>query len=92
LASVLVKLSRLLYGISWYNNAKLLKCLNVTVTKTDYVGLLNVNKNKTCLSLPKKFVIISSGTSKRRHTKTWQKEKFAELMLLLKKIRVSLGN
>ena len=68
---------------SWYNNAKLLKRLKVTVTKADYVGLLNVNKNTPGLSLPKKFVIISSGTSKRRHTKTWQKEKFAELMLLL---------
>jgi ADP-heptose:LPS heptosyltransferase len=69
---------------SWFNNAKLLKRLNVTVTKTDYVGLLNVNKNKPDPSLPEKFVIISSGTSKRRHTKTWQKEKFAELILLLK--------
>jgi len=69
---------------SWYNNAKLLRRLNVTVTKTDYVGLLNVNKNKPDPSLPEKFVIISPGTSKRRHTKTWQKEKFAELILLLK--------
>jgi len=55
---------------SWYNNAKLLKRLNVTVTKTDYVGLLNVNKTKPDPSLPEKFVIISSGTSKRRFTKT----------------------
>jgi ADP-heptose:LPS heptosyltransferase len=69
---------------SWYNNAKLLKRLNVTVTKADYVGLLNVNKNKSDLNLPGKFVIISPGTSKRRHTKTWQKEKFAQLMILLK--------
>ncbi|MGD2150111.1 MAG: glycosyltransferase family 9 protein [Desulfobacterales bacterium] len=69
---------------SWYNNAKLLKRLNVTVTKTDYVGLLNVNKNNSDLSLPEKFVIISPGTSKRRLTKTWQKEKFAQLILLLK--------
>jgi ADP-heptose:LPS heptosyltransferase len=69
---------------SWYNNAKLLKRLGVTVTKMDYVGLLNVNKKTPGLSLPEKFVIISSGTSKRRHTKTWQKEKFAELMLMLK--------
>ena len=75
---------------SWYNNAKLLKRLNITVTKTDYVGLLNVNKNKSDLNLPEKFVIISPGTSKRRLTKTWQKEKFAELMLLLKeKYRLS---
>jgi ADP-heptose:LPS heptosyltransferase len=69
---------------SWYNNAKLLKRMNVTVTKTDYVGLLNVNTNKINLSLPEKFVIISPGTSKRRLTKAWQKEKFAQLMLLLK--------
>lgn len=69
---------------SWYNNARLLKRLNITITKTDYVGLLNVNTSKSNLSLPKKFVIISPGTSKRRHAKTWQKEKFAELILLLK--------
>lgn len=70
---------------SWYNNAKLLKRMNVTVTKTDYVGLLNVDTNKINLSLPEKFVIISPGTSERRLTKAWQKEKFAQLMLLLKK-------
>ncbi|RLB60175.1 MAG: hypothetical protein DRG80_05680 [Deltaproteobacteria bacterium] len=69
---------------SWYNNAKLLKRLHIPITKTDYVGLLNVNKNKVGLNLPEKFVIISPGTSKRRIAKTWQKEKFAELMLLLK--------
>jgi len=69
---------------SWYNNAKLLKHMNITVTKTDYVGLLSVNKNKNDLSLPEKFVMISPGTSKRRHTKAWQKEKFAKLIILLK--------
>ena len=69
---------------SWYNNAKLLKRLNITITKTDYVGLLNVNTRECDLSLPKKFVIISTGTSKRRHAKTWQKEKFVDLMRLLK--------
>ena len=69
---------------SWYNNAKLLKRLNVTVTKTDYVKLLHVNKKNSDLSFPEKFVIISPGTSKRRLAKTWQKEKFAKLMLLLK--------
>jgi ADP-heptose:LPS heptosyltransferase len=36
------------------------------------------------LSLPKQFVIISPGTSRRRLAKAWQKEKFAHLMLLLK--------
>ena len=69
---------------SWYNNAKLLKLLNVIVIKTDYVGLINVDKNVSDLSLPEKFVIISPGASKRRLVKTWQKEKFAKLMLLLK--------
>jgi ADP-heptose:LPS heptosyltransferase len=69
---------------SWYNNAKLLKLLNVIVKKTDYVGLINVDKNVSDLNLPEKFVIISPGASKRRLMKTWQKEKFAKLMLLLK--------
>ena len=70
---------------SWYNNAKLLKRLQVLVTKTDYVGLINVNKKSVDLSLPENFVIISPGASRRRMTKTWQKEKFAELILVLKK-------
>jgi len=69
---------------SWYNNAKLLKRLNVKITKPDYVGLIKVDKNGSDRNLPDQFVIISPGASKRRHTKTWQKEKFALLMLLLK--------
>ena len=68
----------------WYNNAKLLKRLNVKITKPDYVGLIKVDKNGSDLNLPEKFVIISPGASKRRLVKTWQKEKFAKLMLLLK--------
>lgn len=68
---------------SWYNNAKLLKLLNINVKKTDYVGLINVDKNVSDLSLPEKFVVISPGASKRRIVKTWQKEKFAKLILLL---------
>ncbi|MEE8479718.1 MAG: glycosyltransferase family 9 protein, partial [Desulfobacterales bacterium] len=66
---------------SWYNNAKLLKLLNVNVTKTDYVGIINVDKNVSDLNLPEKFVIISPGASKRRLAKTWQKENFAKLIL-----------
>ena len=69
---------------SWYNNAKLLKRLNVNVTKNDYVGLLSLDKNECNLSLPDKFVIISPGASRRRFAKTWGEEKFAELMLSLK--------
>jgi ADP-heptose:LPS heptosyltransferase len=68
---------------SWYNNAKLLKLLNIKVIKTDYVGLITVDKNVSDPSLPEKFVIISPGASKRRIMKTWQKEKFAKLILLL---------
>ena len=70
---------------SWHNNAKLLKRLNVNVNKNDYVGLLSLDKNEYNLSLPNKFVIISPGASRRRFAKTWGEEKFAELMLLLKK-------
>ena len=70
---------------SWHNNAKLLKRLNVKVNKNDYVGLLSLDKNERNFSLPNKFVIISPGASRRRFAKTWGEEKFAELMLLLKK-------
>jgi ADP-heptose:LPS heptosyltransferase len=69
---------------SWYNNVKLLKRLSINVSKNDYVGLLNIDKNECNFSLPKRFVIISPGASKRRFAKTWEEEKFAELMLLLK--------
>ena len=69
---------------SWYNNAKLLKQLKVNVSKNDYVGLLNIDKNENDCTLPEKFVIISPGASSRRLTKTWEQEKFAELILLLK--------
>ncbi len=69
---------------SWFNNAKLLKQLKVNVSKNDYVGLLNIDKNENDCTLPEKFVIISPGASSRRLTKTWEQEKFAELILLLK--------
>jgi ADP-heptose:LPS heptosyltransferase len=69
---------------SWYNNAKLLKQLKVNVSKNDYVGLLKIDKNENECTLPEKFVIISPGASSRRLTKTWEQEKFAELILLLK--------
>lgn len=69
---------------SWYNNAKILKHLNVRITKSDYVGLLEVDKNEMDWDLPEKFAIISPGASKRRHAKTWKKEKFAQLMRLIK--------
>lgn len=69
---------------SWYNNAKLLKRLNINVTKNDYVGLINIGTNESDISLPRKFAIISPGASRKRFTKTWEEDKFAELILLLK--------
>jgi ADP-heptose:LPS heptosyltransferase len=69
---------------SWHNNAKLLKRLNVKVSKNDYVGLLKIDTDKINVSLPEKFVVISPGASSRRLTKTWEQEKFAELIILLK--------
>ncbi len=69
---------------SWYNNARLLGRLNVRISKNDYVGLVNVNKNENSLSLPEKFAIISPAASRRRQIKTWDQEKFAELIILLK--------
>jgi len=68
----------------WYNNAKLLKLLKVNVSKDDYVGLIKVDENSNNLSLPDEFVIISPGASRKRFTKTWEQNKFAELILLLK--------
>lgn len=69
---------------SWYNNAKLLKQLNLNVSKNDYVGLLHIDKNELDFNLPEKFVVISPGASRRRFSKTWEQENFAELILLLK--------
>ena len=68
----------------WYNNAKLLKRLNIPINQNDYVGLLSLDQNECNLNLPDKFVIISPGASRRRFAKTWGEEKFAELMVLLK--------
>jgi heptosyltransferase II len=70
---------------SWYNNAKLLKQLNIDVRKNNYVGLINVDKNINNLNLPKKYVIISPGASQRRQAKAWRQNKFAKLIISLKK-------
>ena len=70
---------------SWYNNAKLLKRLNIDIRKNDYIGLINVDKNRNIFYLPKKYAIISPGASQRRQTKAWEQDKFAELIISLKK-------
>lgn len=69
----------------WYNNSKILKQLDIPVEKNDYVGLLQANADVSDFDLPKRFAIISPGSSKRRQAKAWEPEKFADLMLALYK-------
>jgi len=69
---------------SWYNNAKLLRRLQVPVTADSYVGLLQVDdRHAAAPGLPSRYAVISPGASRRRLTKCWEPEKFAELMGLL---------
>jgi ADP-heptose:LPS heptosyltransferase len=68
---------------SWYNNSKLLKALGISVSKNDYVGLIRTEVTTDNLFLPERFVVISPGASKRRLTKNWDEEKFADLIFLL---------
>lgn len=70
---------------SWYNNAKLLKQLSINIRKNNYIGLINVDKNRNSLNLPKKYAIISPGASQRRQAKAWEQDKFAELVISLNK-------
>ena len=76
----------------WYNNAKLLKRLNLDVTKKDYVDLLilpsqrdaNGSASSEIAKVQGKYAVISPGTSARRQVKAWDEEKFADLLFLLK--------
>lgn len=68
----------------WHNNAKLLRRLNISIPKDNYIGLLQVDKNRSNHNLPEKYVIISPGASQRRQAKTWGKTKFANLIISLK--------
>jgi ADP-heptose:LPS heptosyltransferase len=68
---------------SWYNNAKLLRLLNIKISQNNYVGLLNVNEDKSLRDLPAEFAVISPAASRRRQIKAWAPEKFAELIILL---------
>ncbi|NNL43325.1 MAG: glycosyltransferase family 9 protein, partial [Desulfobacterales bacterium] len=68
----------------WYNNAKLLRRLNISIPKDNYIGLLQIDKNRCNYNLPQKYVIISPGASQRRRAKTWGKTKFANLIISLK--------
>jgi ADP-heptose:LPS heptosyltransferase len=76
----------------WYNNAKLLKRLNLDVTKKDYVDLLFLPSRRDTdggasseiAKVQGKYAVISPGTSVRRKVKAWDEGKFADLLLLLK--------
>jgi len=68
---------------SWNNYAKLLRLLDIRISKNDYVGLLNINGNVSLPYLPEKFVVIAPAASRRRQMKTWDPAKFAELIILL---------
>jgi len=68
---------------SWHNNAKLLNRLNINIRKNNYVGLINIDKNRNNFNLPPKYAIISPGASQRRQAKAWEQDKFAELIISL---------
>ena len=69
---------------SWYNNAKLLKAMDIPVAQDSYVGLLHVNPVLTPDGLPARYAVISAGASSRRLIKAWDEDKFAELVARLK--------
>jgi ADP-heptose:LPS heptosyltransferase len=74
------------------NNLRLLKRLNIGAEKNDYVGLIHIPFDKNSRGsgrdnfskIPGKYVVISPGTSARRRIKTWEEEKFGNLILQLK--------
>jgi lipopolysaccharide heptosyltransferase II len=77
----------------WHNYRKLLKRLDLTVEKGDYVGLLIPSSPGEDLrelvesqgfDVEGRYVIISPGTSARRKVKQWEEEKFAEVIVSLK--------
>jgi len=74
------------------NNFRLLRRLNIEAEKNDYVGLIHIPFDKdsrgsgrdTFCKIPGKYVVISPGTSARRRIKTWEEEKFGNLIVQLK--------
>lgn len=68
---------------SWYNNAKLLKALDIPIAQDSYVGLLQVGEVKPPSGLPARYAVISAGASSRRLIKAWDEDKFAELIVRL---------
>ena len=69
---------------SWFNNLKLLKRLNLSVSKNDYVGLLTITARESDQPVGGDYAVIAPGASRRRLMKTWGHQQFAELIALLK--------
>lgn len=65
---------------SWYNNANLLRRLEIPVTQQSYVGLLHVEDSAPTHGLPGRYAVISPGASRRRLVKAWDEEKFGSLI------------
>jgi ADP-heptose:LPS heptosyltransferase len=77
---------------SLLSNLGLLKRLNIKAEKNDYVGLIHIpvgedsrglDRDNFC-EIQQRYVVISPGTSARRRIKTWEEEKFADLILRLR--------
>jgi ADP-heptose:LPS heptosyltransferase len=68
---------------SWYNNAHLLRRLDIPITQNSYVGLLCVNDPAVRAGLPEHYAVISPGASRRRLAKAWDELKFGELIARL---------
>jgi len=74
------------------SNFKLLKRLNVEGRKKDYVGLVHLPSERglgglgrsRMSSVQGKYVVVSPGTSARRRIKTWEEDKFGDLVIRLK--------
>jgi len=75
----------------WYDHSRLLNRLNVDAEQKDYVGLLILPTEKDPMrsdgsgisQIQGKYVVVSPGTSARRRVKTWEEEKFGDLILRL---------
>ncbi len=78
---------------SWRHNLRLLEKLGLEVKQDNYVGLLELAqaqvlkdiKGLESFDLSGGYAVISAGTSLHRKVKSWQDEKFAEVIRQLKK-------
>jgi ADP-heptose:LPS heptosyltransferase len=67
----------------WYNNAKLLQRLGLTIPQNNYLGFFSTDADISSFDLPPNIVVISPGASKKRQAKTWPREYYSELIVKL---------